>query len=74
MTSISSPNYRLLTKKEIADKLHCTTRTIDRLVESGRIPCVKPLTSTGKGHRVLFESTAIDAWLGNSAVNEEGGA
>lgn len=54
---------RLLTKKDLARMLDCTVRTVERMIEHGRIPSVRIPTATGTGTRVRFDPRVINEWL-----------
>jgi excisionase family DNA binding protein len=41
MNEIQSPSEGFLDKNGLADRLKCTTRTIDNLMVEGRIPYIK---------------------------------
>jgi excisionase family DNA binding protein len=54
------PDY--LTLQEVADYLRVNTKTIYRLLETGRIPATKV------GHQWRFSKSAIDEWLNKKSV------
>lgn len=53
----------LLTKKELADALGVSPRTIERMVAMNAIPHVRMKAFTGRGRRVRFDKAAINAWF-----------
>ena len=55
-------NSAILTKKEAAQLLHCTTRYLERQIRAGRLRACKP---TGKLVRILRSD--IDAFLMSGA-------
>lgn len=61
-TTILLPS-RLLTKKDLARMLDCTVRTVERMIEYGRIPSVRIPTATGTSSRVRFDPRVISEWL-----------
>jgi excisionase family DNA binding protein len=42
-TEIASANEKLLRKREVAERLACSLRTVDRLVNAGRLTRIKVL-------------------------------
>ena len=55
--------FRLLNKKELAAFLGCTTRTVDRMVATGKLPYLRvPYGALGKT-KTRFDSRDIDAWV-----------
>lgn len=46
-----------LTKKEVADLLKCSVRTVDSLRTNDGLPCVK------LGRLVRFSKEQVEAWL-----------
>jgi excisionase family DNA binding protein len=57
---------KLYTKKEVAELLSLTTRTIENLMKSGELPFVKV------ANRVRFKESDIKALIGDDE-NENGG-
>ena len=56
----------LMTKRDVAEFLHCSISTVSRLIADGQIPSLK----VGKLRR--FRKTDIDAWLsGEGAENSD---
>lgn len=66
--------YRMLSKRELAEKLGYTTRTIDRLVAAKKIPFTRLPAASGKGEKIKFNSADIDMWLASlsNLGNREG--
>ena len=60
--------YRLLSKREVAAMLGRTTRTIDRLVATKKIPYIEVPTGVGSGTRVGFLLQEILTWLKGASV------
>ena len=49
--------YKLLTRKELANFLGLSTRTISRFIEQGDLRCVK------LGHQIRFRESDIEEFL-----------
>jgi excisionase family DNA binding protein len=61
---VSTPS--VLTKKEAAEYLRCTTRYIERAIKSGRLAACKP---TGKLVRIRLKD--LEAFLESGATTKE---
>lgn len=60
--------YRLLSKKQVAELINCTERTVDRLVAAKQIPFTYiPAGARGKLKR-RFVFGAVVAWMEQRAV------
>jgi|307.fasta_scaffold554534_2 predicted DNA-binding transcriptional regulator AlpA len=59
MTNENGNARRLRTKREVASRLHTTTRTIDRLRKAGRFP--PPIQISDRGLR--WDDEVIDRFL-----------
>ncbi len=68
----SAPDYRLLSKGDIAKMLGYTTRTIDRLVAAKKIPFTTLPTGIGNGRKIKFIPREIDAWIRRNASSVAG--
>lgn len=55
--------YRLLNKKELAELMNCTERTVDRLVASNQVPFTFIPTGAGGKLKRRFIFGAIVEWL-----------
>lgn len=62
-------DVEVISKREVAEILGCTTKTVDRLVASKKIPHVILPTGTGEGTRVGFIYQAIVKWITGAAVD-----
>ena len=60
--------YRLLTKKEIAEIIRCTERTVDRLVACNQIPFTLIPTGTRGRLKRRFIFGEIVKWLEDRSV------
>ena len=54
---------RLLTKKDVAELMSVTVRTIERLVENRKIPFTRIPCASGASKRIRFSEDAIGDWL-----------
>ena len=57
-TQPADPVAAMLDKQAVADAIGCSTRHIDRMVESGRIPLPVQL-----GRLVRWPQAVIDRWI-----------
>ena len=55
-------NGTTYTKKEIADKLHVTVRTVNKYIKAGKLQAVKV-----GARRVLITETALNTFLESNA-------
>jgi excisionase family DNA binding protein len=60
-TELKSSNDALLRKKQVAEKLACSSRTVDRLANSGRLTRIK---CAG----VRFRESEVQAIIGGSEL------
>lgn len=64
LVSAMLPGYRLMSKREAAEILGFTIRTLDRLIINRKIPHIRlPSIIRGRQGRVRFDSRDIDRWL-----------
>lgn len=54
----------LLTKQEVAQRLGCSIRTVDRLMKTGALPYFRP-----SAHIVRFDERDVEAHLARSRVH-----
>lgn len=67
--SATPDDDRLLTKRDIATLFGCTIRTVERMVQAGRLPVIH-ISTGGSGWRLRFHAEAINALLAEGkAVN-----
>jgi excisionase family DNA binding protein len=59
----NTPYYRLLSKKDVADLLQCTERTVDRLVTRNQIPFTRIPWGTGGKLKRRFIFGDIVEWM-----------
>ena len=59
-TQVLNLDDRLLKKREVAEKLACSLRTVDRLADSGRLTRVKWLVCAFVQMKFRQLSTAVD--------------
>lgn len=57
-----TPRPRLLSMKEVAERLNTSQRHVRRLVEERRIPHLKV------GHFIRFDPDELDGWLSQQRV------
>jgi excisionase family DNA binding protein len=53
----------LITKKDVAEKLGCSIRTVDKLI------CTKAIAVTRVGRSVRFRPEALDCFIQSYTVN-----
>ncbi len=66
--------YRLLTKKEVAEMMGCTERTVDRLVACNQIPFTKIPWGTGGKLKRRFIFGVIAEWLERHSPDKNAGS
>jgi excisionase family DNA binding protein len=59
---------RLLGKPQVASLLGVTIRTIDRMIQAGRLPIVKVPTGSPKGYHIKFTLEDIDAFIDKERI------
>jgi len=62
-------NERLLTLREIAEKLNVNEMTVRRLITKAKEKCVNPIPFAEVGGVYRFDSDAINIWIANGGSN-----
>jgi len=62
-------NKRLLTLREIAEKLNVNEMTVRRLITKAKDGCVNPIPFAEIGGVYRFDGDAISLWVANGGSN-----
>ncbi len=68
-TSLQADGF--LSKREAAEYLSLSARSIDNLLAKGELPAFRPPIGTEHGRKLLFRRCDLDAWVERYPANQD---